>query len=77
MRGDGRYSVKSLAEMLNVPVPTVLEWREEGRFDAIQYSPKGTWWIKITRREIEELRWEVSQSRVAEEEFPELMEVNG
>lgn len=75
MRVDGRYSVKSLAEMLQAPKDTLWRWCLAGRFDAIRYSAKGAWWIKISPPEIEKLRAEVSQRRGAKKVFAELVEV--
>jgi hypothetical protein len=76
-RGDGRYLASRLAGMLKVSRGTILKWCNEGRFDAIQHTPNGTWWIKISPPEIEKLRAEISQRQGAKKVFAEHVEVNG
>ena len=55
-RGDGRYSAKAAAELLNVDVSTVADWCTSGRLDSLQSAPHGPRWILLTPERIAELR---------------------
>jgi DNA invertase Pin-like site-specific DNA recombinase len=55
-RGDGRYSARAAAELLNISVSTVAAWCKSGRLDGIQDVPHGPRWIKLTPEAIAELR---------------------
>jgi DNA invertase Pin-like site-specific DNA recombinase len=55
-RGDGRYSAKAAANILNVDVSTIADWCREGRLDSIRATPNGPRWIKLTPEIIAELR---------------------
>src|SRR5262245_56160830 len=55
-RGDGCYSAQKAAELLNVHVSTISEWRQEGRLESIRSAPMGPRWIKLTPEIIAELR---------------------
>ena len=55
-RGDGRYSAKTAAELLNVDVSTVADWCNSGRLDCVQSAPHGPRWILLTPERIAELR---------------------
>lgn len=55
-RGDGRYSAKAAAELLNVNVSTIADWAKSGRLDALQEKPHGPRWIKLSSDLIEKLR---------------------
>jgi DNA invertase Pin-like site-specific DNA recombinase len=60
-RGDGRYSTKAVAELLNVDVSTVSTWCDQGRLDCIRAKPRGPRWIKLTPALIKKLRKPVRQ----------------
>jgi len=61
-RGDGCYSAKAAAEILNVDLSTIAAWCREGRLESIQASPKGPRWIKLTPEIIAVLRKPVRRS---------------
>jgi hypothetical protein len=60
-RGDGRYSTRAAAELLNVDISTVMDWCKAGRLDGVQAKPHGPWWILLTPEKIAELRKPVRQ----------------
>jgi DNA invertase Pin-like site-specific DNA recombinase len=60
-RGDGRYSVQSAAEMLNINISTVVAWCKSGKLDGIQSAPHGPWWVRLTAEIIAKLRKPVRQ----------------
>lgn len=60
-RGDGRYSARAAAELLNVNVSTIAAWANSGRLDALQEKPHGPRWIKLTPDIIADLRKPVRQ----------------
>jgi hypothetical protein len=60
-RGDGRYSTKAVAELLNVDVSTVSTWCDQGRLDCVRAKPRGPRWIKLTPEIIRKLRKPVRQ----------------
>jgi DNA invertase Pin-like site-specific DNA recombinase len=60
-RGDGRYSTRAAAELLNVDIATVMEWCKVGRLDGVQSKPHGPWWIRLTAKIIARLRKPVKQ----------------
>ena len=55
-RGDGRYSTRAVAELLNVSRFAVAKWCKAGRLDAIQEGRLGPYWIRLTPEIIAELR---------------------
>jgi DNA invertase Pin-like site-specific DNA recombinase len=55
-RGDGRYSVQSAAELLNINISTVVNWCKSGKLDGIQSMPHGPWWVRLTPEIIANLR---------------------
>ena len=55
-RGDGRYSAKAAAELLNVDVSTVADWCNAGHLDFVQSAPHGPRWILLTPERLAELR---------------------
>jgi DNA invertase Pin-like site-specific DNA recombinase len=55
-RGDGRYSAKAAAELLNVDVSTVAEWCKTGRLESVRSTPLGPRWITLTPETIAALR---------------------
>lgn len=60
-RGDGRYSAKAAAALLNVTVSTIAEWCKAGRLDYVQARPRGPRWIKLTPEVIAQLGKPVQQ----------------
>jgi DNA invertase Pin-like site-specific DNA recombinase len=54
-RGDGRYSARAAAELLNVSVSTIAEWCQSGKLDGIQAMPHGPWWVELTPEQIQQL----------------------
>ena len=60
-RGDGRYSAKAAAELLNVNVSTIADWCEAGRLDCVRAKARGPRWVKLTPDLIEALRKPVKQ----------------
>lgn len=60
-RGDGRFSAKAAAEILNVDVSTIAGWCEAGRLDSIRAQPHGPRWIKLTPETITDLQKPVRQ----------------
>lgn len=55
-RGDGRYSAKAAAELLNVDVSTIADWCASGRLNVIQTAPHRPRWITLTPELIATLR---------------------
>jgi len=55
IRTDGRYSITTVAEMLNLHPETIARWCRQGKLDGIQEYSHGTWWIKITPEIIDNL----------------------
>lgn len=54
-RGDGRYSTRAAAKILNVTVSTINQWCQAKKLDAQQEVRHGPWWIKLSQRVIKEL----------------------
>jgi DNA invertase Pin-like site-specific DNA recombinase len=55
-RGDGRYSARTAADLLNVNVSTIRTWCETGLLDSLQLKPHGPRWILLTPEMITRLR---------------------
>jgi DNA invertase Pin-like site-specific DNA recombinase len=55
-RGDGRYSARAAAELLNVDVSTIAEWCKAGRLESVRTTPLGPRWITLTPEIIAVLR---------------------
>jgi DNA invertase Pin-like site-specific DNA recombinase len=55
-RGDGRYSARAAAELLNVDVSTIADWCQTGRLESVRSTPLGPRWITLTPSIIEALR---------------------
>ena len=62
-RGDGRYSAKAAADLLNVDVSTIADWCIAGRLDSVRATPTSPRWIKLTPEIITELRKPVRRRR--------------
>jgi len=55
-RGDGRYSAKAAAELLNVDVSTIADWCKTGLLESVRSTPLGPRWITLTPEIIKALR---------------------
>lgn len=55
-RGDGRYSARAAAELLNVDVGTIADWCNAGRLEYLQEAPHHPRWITLTPEVIAALR---------------------
>jgi hypothetical protein len=55
-RGDGRYSARAAAQLLNVTVSTIADWCRCERLDGSQSSPHGPWWVRLTPEIINRFR---------------------
>jgi len=55
-RGDGCFSARAAADLLNVNVSTIAAWCETGVLDFTQETPHGPRWIKLTPEIISSLR---------------------
>jgi DNA invertase Pin-like site-specific DNA recombinase len=55
-RGDGRYSVRAAAELLNVNVSTIADWCQTGILESVRSTPLGPRWITLTPEIITALR---------------------
>jgi hypothetical protein len=60
-RGDGRYSARAAAELLNVSVDTIADWCRSGTLDGLQMAPRGPWWVALSPEVITALRKPVRQ----------------
>ena len=60
-RGDGRYSARAAAELLNVTVYTIADWCNSGKLDGVQVAPRGPWWVVLSPEIITVLRKPVRQ----------------
>jgi DNA invertase Pin-like site-specific DNA recombinase len=60
-RGDGRYSARTVADLLNVTVYTIADWCKAGKLDGVQVAPRGPWWVQLTPELIAALRKPVRQ----------------
>src|SRR5436309_844486 len=55
-RGDGRYSARAAAQLLNVNISTIADWCQAGQLEYIQTVPHGPRWITLTPEIIAQLR---------------------
>ena len=55
-RGDGRYSARAAAELLNVNVSTIADWCQAGILESVRSTPLGPRWITLTPEIITALR---------------------
>lgn len=60
-RGDGRYSSRKAAELLNVNISTIADWCKSGKLDYVQEHPHGPRWIQLTTETIDRLRKPIRQ----------------
>jgi len=69
-RGDGRYSTRAAADLLNVNISTIAAWCETGLLDSIQEAPHGPHWIQLSPDIITKLckpirqRWQKTRSKM-------------
>lgn len=55
-RGDGRYSARAAADLLNVNVSTIADWCKVGILESVRSTPLGPRWITLTPEVIAALR---------------------
>jgi hypothetical protein len=55
-RGDGRYSARAAADLLNVNVSTIADWCQAGILESVRSTPLGPRWITLTPESITALR---------------------
>ena len=55
-RGDGRYSARAAAELLNVDVSTIADWCQAGILESVRSTTLGPRWITLTPEIIAALR---------------------
>jgi len=55
-RGDGRYSARAAADLLNVNVSTIADWCQSGILESVRSTPLGPRWITLTPSIITALR---------------------
>lgn len=58
-RGDGRYCVREVAQMIGSCKPVVSDLCKAGKLDAIRATDYSPWWIKIDANQIHELAKEI------------------
>lgn len=61
-RGDGCYSAKSAAQLLNVSISTINRWCCSGKLESAQAIAYGPRWITLTPKIIEKFRKPIKQS---------------
>jgi DNA invertase Pin-like site-specific DNA recombinase len=62
-RGDGRYSARAAAALLNVDVSTIADWCRAGQLEYVQQTPHSPRWISLTSERIATLRKPVRQRK--------------
>lgn len=62
-RGDGRYSARAAAELLNVDVSTIADWCRAGRLEYVQQTPHSPRWVTLTPECLAALRKPVRQHK--------------
>ena len=62
-RGDGRYSARAAAALLNVDVSTIAQWCNTGQLEYLQEAPHHPRWITLTPEHIAALRKPVRQHK--------------
>jgi DNA invertase Pin-like site-specific DNA recombinase len=76
-RGDGRYSARAAAQLLNVNVSTIADWCNVGLLESVRAHPHGPRWITLTPEIIAELRKPTQQhwkSRQTGQPRPDVVE---
>ena len=62
-RGDGRYSARAAADLLNVDVGTIAAWCRTGRLEYVQQTPHSPRWVTLAPESIAALRKPVRQRK--------------
>jgi transposase len=62
-RGDGRYSARAAAQILNVDVSTIADWCQAGQLDSLQEHAHGPRCIALPGETIAALRKPVRQRK--------------
>jgi len=62
-RGDGRYSARTAAQLLNVDVSTIADWCRAGQLEYVQHTPHSPRWITLTPERLAALRKPVRQRK--------------
>jgi hypothetical protein len=62
-RGDGLYSVRSVALRLAVPIWKVHEWIQAGLVTASHRCQKAAWWIKLDDETMKRLEEQIRKAR--------------
>jgi transposase len=65
-RGDGRYSARAAARLLNVSIGTINHWCHTGKLESAQSVPHGPRWITLTPDIIAKLRKPAKRTPAAE-----------
>lgn len=60
-RGDGRYSARVAAQLLNVSIGTINNWCRTGKLESVQAVPGSPRWITLTPENIVKIRKPVRQ----------------
>lgn len=60
-RGDGRYSARAAAQLLNVSIGTINNWCRTGKLESVQAIPSSPRWITLTPDNIAKIRKPVKQ----------------
>ena len=55
-RGDGRYTARAAAALLNRHPRTIALWCRTGRLDGIHASRDVGWWVQLSPKQIAKLR---------------------
>jgi hypothetical protein len=62
-RGDGRYSARAAADLLNVDVSTIADWCRAGQLEYVQHTPHSPRWITLTPERMAALRKPMRQRK--------------
>jgi hypothetical protein len=65
-RADGRYSVRTTAQLLNWTISTINQWCRSGKLDAVHAGPGAPYWIRLSPEDIVQLRNPASASQPAD-----------
>lgn len=62
-RGDGRYCVRDLADMIGCSKALISLRCKDGKLDAIRSTSRSPWWIKVDAIQIREMAQEIRSQR--------------
>jgi hypothetical protein len=62
-RGDGRYCVRNVADMIGCSTALISERCKSGKLDAIRSTSRSPWWIKVDTTQIREMAQEIRSRR--------------